>query len=187
MEGRGAVPRRKLVHSSHYPAKPVPFYRRFSRKVLLISLGIFLALLALILGLSIGLTRHHKQNLPLPNSHGGPYTGDLTYYGPGLGACGVTSNSNDKIVSVSHIIFDAVQKGGDPNPNPLCGKKIRIRRSGQDDRGSVDVTVVDRCTGCQSRDLDVSLGVFTKLADEAEGRVTAAWTWLEDVPEQAQG
>lgn len=90
-------------------------------------------------------------------------------------------------MSVSHIIFDAVSKGSNPNANPLCGKKIRIRRPSEENKGSVDVTVVDRCTGCKSRDLDVSLGVFMKLADETEGRVTAAWNWLEDVPGQAEG
>lgn len=181
------VPRRKPVPTPSNSQKLLPFYRRSSRRILLISLAIFFVLLALILGLAIGLTRHHKQNLPLPSSQGGPYNGDLTYYEPGLGACGITSSSGDKIVSVSHIIFDTVQKGSDPNANPLCGKKIRIRRPAEDNRGSVDVTVVDRCTGCKSRDLDVSLGVFTQLADEAEGRVTAAWNWLEDVPGQAVG
>ena len=90
-------------------------------------------------------------------------------------------------MSVSHIIFDAVQSGSDPNSNPLCGKKIRIRRLSEENRGSVDVTVVDRCTGCQPRDLDVSIAVFTRLAEEAEGRVTAAWNWLGDVPAQAHG
>jgi hypothetical protein len=51
------------------------------------------------------------------------------------------------VVAVSHYTFDAVQKGSDPNQNPLCGKKIRATRV--DERTgksvSIDVTVIDRC------------------------------------------
>ena len=83
------------------------------------------------------LRRQHK-NLPLGSQ---TYTGDLTYYGPGLGACGVTSSNNDDIVSVSHIIFDTESTGSNPNANPLCRHKIRAVRGGK----SVDLTVVDRC------------------------------------------
>ena len=84
--------------------------------------------------------------LPLP-SNTDHFTGELTYYGPGLGACGVTSTDNDAIVSVSHYLYDAVQTGSDPNQNPLCGKKIRATRV--DERTgkqvSIDLKVVDRC------------------------------------------
>ena len=69
------------------------------------------------------------------------YTGDLTYYGTGLGACGITSSDNDDIVSISHFVFDAVSKSTDPNANPLCRHKIRAVREGR----SVDLMVVDRC------------------------------------------
>ncbi len=70
------------------------------------------------------------------------YTGDLTYYGPGLGACGVTSSDSDNIVSISHIVFDAASTGSDPNANPLCRHKLRAVRDGN----SIDLTVVDRCS-----------------------------------------
>ena len=84
--------------------------------------------------------------LPLPNNTD-HFTGDLTYYGPGLGACGIDSTDNDAIVSVSHYLFDAVQTGTNPNLNPLCGKKIRATRV--DERTgnpvSIDLKVVDRC------------------------------------------
>jgi hypothetical protein len=84
--------------------------------------------------------------LPLPNG-AETYTGDLTYYDPGLGACGIDSGDNDAVAAVSHYTFDAVQKGSDPNQNPLCGRKIRATRV--DERSgksvSIDVTVIDRC------------------------------------------
>lgn len=80
----------------------------------------------------------NHQALPLGSQ---TYTGDLTYYGPGLGACGVTSGDDDHIVSISHFVFDAVSTGSNPNANPLCGHKLRAVWDGN----SIDLTVVDRC------------------------------------------
>ena len=156
-------------------------WSHMSRRARIILIVASLALLALILGLGIGLgTTSGTQNLPLPSNHGGPYTGDLTYYQPGLGACGITSSSSQNIVAVSHSLFDAAQSGSDPNSNPLCGKKLRVKRvkEGSGER-SVDLTVVDRCVGCKSTDIDTSISVFKKLADEDLGRVTASWSWLD--------
>lgn len=108
------------------------------------------------------------------------FTGDLTYYAPGLGACGITSSSTESICAVSHIIFDAASTSSNPNANPLCGKKIRITRQKESGSGNstADVTVVDRCVGCKAEDLDLSINVFEKLALETEGRVTGSWAWL---------
>ena len=78
------------------------------------------------------------ESLPLGSQ---AYSGDLTYYGTGLGACGITASDSDLVVSISHFTFDAVSKGSNPNANPLCGHKVRAVRDGQ----SVDLTVVDRC------------------------------------------
>ncbi|KAB8304491.1 hypothetical protein EYC80_003880 [Monilinia laxa] len=164
----------------------VPKDRKYfgrSRKVfLLIAVGAIVILLALILGLglSLGLKHSSSRVLPLP-SNGGIFTGDLTYYAPALGACGITSSSTESICAVSHIIFDAASTSSNPNANPLCGKKIRITRQRESGSGNntVDVTVVDRCVGCKAEDLDLSLTVFKKLAQEAEGRVIGSWAWLQ--------
>jgi expansin (peptidoglycan-binding protein) len=43
----------------------------------------------------------------------------------------------------------------------------------------VDVTVVDRCVGCQAYDLDFSPEAFDKMADEALGRVDVTWAFLD--------
>lgn len=91
------------------------------------------------------------QDLPLP-SGAKTYTGDLTYYNPGLGACGIDSTDNDAVVAVSHYTFDAMSVGSNPNANPLCGRKIRAKRV--DERTgksvSIDLTVIDRCKFAQS-------------------------------------
>jgi len=146
------------------------------------------------------------QDLPLPNG-ARTYQGDLTYYNPGLGACGVSATDNDAVVAVAHATFDAVQTGSDPNQNPLCGRKIRARRVDQRTGKSVsiDVTVIDRCkscelswnmhaqsedkfteystdfmlgTGCEPTDIDVSPAMFEKMADPSLGRVPVTWAWL---------
>lgn len=159
-------------------------WKGLSRRTRIIALAVVLAIIALIIGLAAGLSTRKggTQNLPLPGGNGGPYTGDLTYYEPGLGACGVTSNDNDKIVAISHLVFDAASTGSNPNANPLCGKKIRARR----DNKSVDLTVVDRCVGCQPKDIDVTVNTFAMLADVSQGRVLVEWNWLDEVPAEAQ-
>jgi len=186
---RSATIHRKPVPAPQPAASPaqkqglVQRWKTLSRRIRILILSAILAVIILITGLAAGLsTRKHTQNLPLPSGNGGPYTGDLTYYAPGLGACGVTSSNSDKIVAISHTVFDAVSVGSNPNADPLCGKKIRARR----DNKSVDLTVVDRCTGCKPTDLDVTIDTFAMLADVNLGRVSVEWNWLEDVPANAQ-
>ncbi|KAI1841657.1 hypothetical protein JX265_009328 [Neoarthrinium moseri] len=158
--------------------------RRSFLLFILLPLAILLLLvLPLAVGLGVGLSHHDSgaQSLPLP-TNSATFTGELTYYAPGLGACGVTSTDEDFIASVSHLLFDAAAEGGsNPNANQLCGRKIRIQRDfveASKGNTSVDVTVVDRCTGCAETDLDVSLGVFTQLALEESGRVEVSWAWV---------
>jgi len=122
----------------------------------------------------------HK-NLPLPSSKE-IFNGDLTYYspGPGYGACGYENTDQDSICAVSHFLWDAVSTSSNPNNNPLCGKMIRITRFDptKGRNSSIDVEVVDRCTGCKETDLDLSIKMFTTLAEEAQGRVVGSWAWL---------
>ncbi|KAJ5577999.1 uncharacterized protein N7459_006963 [Penicillium hispanicum] len=158
----------------HLPAHPR------SRRYLIIGIVAAIVGIALIIGLAVGLTVGKKKssNLPLPSSNGGPYEGDLTYYNPALGSCGDTNSDSDMICAVSHVLFDAASTGSNPNANPLCGMKLRLRRDGK----SVDVTVVDRCVGCAETDLDVTEAVFEKVANLDQGRVEVEWSWLEKAP-----
>ena len=126
--------------------------------------------------------RKKPQNLPLPTNRG-IFTGDLTFYspGPGYGSCGYQNTSTESICAVSHLVFDAASTSSNSNNNPLCGKMIRITRYDATVGGnrSVDVEVVDRCVGCKATDLDLSLSMFTSLADESQGRVVGSWAWLD--------
>ncbi|KAF2748795.1 hypothetical protein M011DRAFT_466567 [Sporormia fimetaria CBS 119925] len=161
----------------------LPPHKRYlgrSRRTFVIALvALLLILLALVVGLAVGLTnKSGPRNLPLP-SGAETYTGDLTYYDPALGACGIESSASQDVVAVSHFTFDAVQVGGNPNTNVLCGKKIRAQRKYNGETVSVDLTVVDRCTGCKATDIDVSPSAFDKLAHRDLGRVPVTWAWLE--------
>ncbi|KIM91522.1 hypothetical protein PILCRDRAFT_810813 [Piloderma croceum F 1598] len=96
------------------------------------------------------------------------YTGDATFYTPGLGACGAYSSPSDYIVAVAAPTFDSYPgAGSNPNQNPICFKHITVNYQGQ----SVDVTIVDRCADCPGANLDLSPAAFDVLADPSVGRL----------------
>ena len=102
-------------------AKRHPTIFGYRRRTVLIVLAIALSLLILIIGLAVGLTiRKHNStfflphlyalmnsplNLPLPGDTGGIFSGDLTYYGTGLGSCGIDSKDTDMICAISHQLY----------------------------------------------------------------------------------
>ncbi|KAI0848469.1 RlpA-like double-psi beta-barrel-protein domain-containing protein-containing protein [Daldinia vernicosa] len=96
------------------------------------------------------------------------YSGDMTYYTPGLGACGKYNSEADHIVALA-----PAQYGHDANPNnaKVCGRKINIHYNGK----TASATVVDKCPSCASGSIDVSPSVFQQLAPLAKGRVKVTW------------
>ncbi|KAK9448178.1 RlpA-like double-psi beta-barrel-protein domain-containing protein-containing protein [Limtongia smithiae] len=102
----------------------------------------------------------------------GEYSGDGTYFSPGLGSCGETNSDTDYIVAISYILMDEASTGNS-NTNPYCNKKITAYRDGK----SVSVTVVDTCEGCAEYDLDFSPAAFDVLGEESEGRIPITWSW----------
>ncbi|MCJ1393716.1 hypothetical protein MMC18_006592 [Xylographa bjoerkii] len=181
-------PSMKYMFSSRLD-KIMPDHRKYwglrRRSMLIVICITILAIIILIIGLAAGLTKRHPNSLflPLPSDRQS-FTGDLTYYGPGLGACGVTSSTTDNIVSLSHFLFDSQAVGTNPNANPLCGLVVRAERFDEQVNAmrSVDLTVVDRCTGCAPTDLDVSPSAFDQLANPAKGRVDVTWAWISPAP-----
>ncbi|KAI9857786.1 MAG: hypothetical protein M1813_008037 [Trichoglossum hirsutum] len=153
-------------------------WQRTSRRRRWIFGAVVLAsVLALAIGLGVGL-RKKQGGKKKYDYMAATHQGDLTYYDPGLGACGITSTNKDLICALSYHLFDAASVGPNPNANPLCGRKLWFTRSGGGER--VVVEVVDRCPGCQGEgDLDVSEAAFTKVADLAEGRVGMEWGWID--------
>ncbi|KAJ7495794.1 hypothetical protein B0H11DRAFT_1716631, partial [Mycena galericulata] len=110
----------------------------------------------------------------------------------GTGACGDTYNDSSMTAAVSYIMYDnwPGYVKGNPNTNPICGRII----SGDDfcqpglqchdpltvtvthDGISIQVEIVDRCTGCKVNDIDLTPAAFTRLAGNTSiGRTTATW------------
>ena len=97
------------------------------------------------------------------------YTGDMTYFAPGLGSCGATSIETDLIVAISAA---RMNNAGNPSNNPLCFKHITITGP---NGNTEDATIVDTCPGCTEDSIDVSPAVFEALAPLGDGRVTVNW------------
>ena len=194
--GAGASPPPLAEHPALATKEAGPRRAASRRRALLFVALPFFATLAV--ALTVGLVVAFKVRvrppaaalgLPLPSDlagadgNRGPYTGELTYYAPGLGACGWTNGSRDRVAAVAHTVFDAAAAGSDPNANKLCGRRVRVRRAARagKDKGAapVEAVVVDRCEGCEPRDLDLSPELFGALAEEDEGRVQGLWEWVE--------
>ncbi|KAH8202052.1 hypothetical protein TruAng_003807 [Truncatella angustata] len=95
------------------------------------------------------------------------FTGRMTHYDPGLGACGRTNGPNDRIVALGHSRFTA----GNPNNDPLCGKNIKIHHNGV----TVTAQAVDKCMSCGANDIDVSPAVFKFFAPLGTGVMQVEW------------
>ncbi|KAK4228126.1 hypothetical protein QBC38DRAFT_168918 [Podospora fimiseda] len=178
----------KTRFNTLFPPQKRYCFNHLSRKLFL-SLLIFLilAMLALALGLGLGLGLHHgHSSLPLPwnkNGYSLQQNAEFTYFSPsvGLSACGQIHADNELICAVGYELFDGAAKDkkvgeGNPNANPLCGMRIKVKR---DDGKEVEVQVVDRCTGCGVKDLDLSKGAFEEIADEKDGRIKGSWEWVQ--------
>ncbi|KAJ2988307.1 hypothetical protein NUW58_g4046 [Xylaria curta] len=87
------------------------------------------------------------------------FSGDMTYFNPGLGACGWTNGDGDAIAALS------------PSKSGNCGRNIKIHYQGK----STSAKVVDKCPGCSAESIDVSPSVFEKLAPKDLGRVKVTW------------
>jgi len=118
----------------------------------------------------------------------GVETGDLTYYDTGLTACGQTYTDSDLIAAISEDMFDTYPgyAGTNPNNNPVCGSTAVIYNPAT--QKSVQVTVVDRCTGCAWGDIDVTPTAFSQIADMNGGRIhNIQWQFGTTSPGDSSG
>lgn len=105
------------------------------------------------------------------------FSGDGTYYAPGLGSCGITNSATDMIAAVSWEFYDSFPgyAGTNPNNNPVCGKTVSVSYGGK----TIQVQITDRCTGCQYGALDFSPKAFNMLADPSIGRISGvSWHFV---------
>ncbi|CAG8600171.1 9392_t:CDS:2 [Ambispora gerdemannii] len=106
-----------------------------------------------------------SNTLPIPLQKRGQFSGDATFYNPGLGACGITSTDADMIAALN-----APQWGNPANPNasPFCGKMATITGP----LGTVTVKIVDKCPVCKFGSMDLAPAAFNKIGNPNDGRTT---------------
>jgi hypothetical protein len=102
----------------------------------------------------------------------GAFSGELTYYALGFGACGEDDANKDRssnVVAISHLKMGTLS-----NNNPMCGQTITIYANGK----STTATVRDKCMGCAEDDIDVSEKVFLELYGSLDGgRLECTWSF----------
>lgn len=101
------------------------------------------------------------------------HKGEATFYDPDLGACGTNNSGSEMVAAISQHLFDITTPNNNPNMNPICGRKARCSVKGGKE---FIVTIVDRCVGCATGDIDLSPAAFAASgALESEGRVPVEW------------
>ncbi|PVU93531.1 hypothetical protein BB561_003215 [Smittium simulii] len=102
----------------------------------------------------------------------GTFSGQATYYEPGLGSCGITNSDSEAVAAIS-----AEQYGGGANPNnsPVCGKCVLVNGP---NNTSIKVKIVDKCPTCKSGDLDLSSSAFKALSPLDPGRISITWSFV---------
>ncbi|ORY06358.1 hypothetical protein K493DRAFT_333232 [Basidiobolus meristosporus CBS 931.73] len=101
----------------------------------------------------------------------GSFSGDGTYYTPGLGACGNVNTADQLIAAINAPQFGAYSH---PSDSPACYSCAMVTGP----LGSVKVKIVDKCPSCKFGSLDLSPAAFNHIALEAQGRVPISWTYV---------
>ncbi|ORX96406.1 hypothetical protein K493DRAFT_314524 [Basidiobolus meristosporus CBS 931.73] len=99
------------------------------------------------------------------------FSGEGTYYDPGLGSCEVTSSPNELIAALNVAQFGSYAR---PSNSPACSSCALVHGP----LGSVQVKIVDMCPGCKHGDLDLSPAAFNRIAKQADGRVQISWEYV---------
>ncbi|KAI3322575.1 hypothetical protein HD806DRAFT_130213 [Xylariaceae sp. AK1471] len=115
-------------------------------------------------------------------SNGASYSGDITYYTVGLGACGYDDSGKDNsanIVAIAKPDWERVSTLTNSGPNspthPWCDKTITIKAP---NGKSTTAIVRDNCPGCVSGSIDVSEKVFITLFGSLDaGRTEMTWSF----------
>ncbi|KAI0839497.1 RlpA-like double-psi beta-barrel-protein domain-containing protein-containing protein [Hypoxylon sp. FL0890] len=94
------------------------------------------------------------------------FSGDLTYFTPGLGSCGWTNTESDMVVALSPAQYELDPKA--------CGKTIQIHAGNK----TTTAKVVDKCPPCAVGSIDVSPTVFQHIAPLTVGRTHVEWDYV---------
>lgn len=118
--------------------------------------------LAVLMAATLGSAITFDTRSTATNAAVASYSGDMTYYNPGLGACGETNTDSDAVAAVSSAVYNS---GGG------CNKVATISYNGK----STTARVVDLCPSCATGSIDVSPTVFQALSPLSAGRIQVTW------------
>ncbi|KAI1382513.1 uncharacterized protein F4822DRAFT_435501 [Hypoxylon trugodes] len=112
--------------------------------------------------------------------YGEIFSGEITYYNAGLGACGYPDDGKDDTTNIVAIpaqfwdnISTATSYGLNQPAHPLCDKTITITSL---DGKATTATIRDRCGGCAGHAIDVTPHAFNELFGSLEGgRLDCTW------------
>jgi len=91
----------------------------------------------------------------------------MTFYQPGLGACGGTNGPGDFIVALNSAQYAGGQH---------CHEMITISYKGK----STQAQIMDECPGCPFGGLDLTPSLFGFFASESEGVIQGSWNFGGD-------
>ncbi|KAH8777386.1 barwin-like endoglucanase [Diaporthe sp. PMI_573] len=118
--------------------------------------------LAALMAATLGSAATIDTRSPAVDASAASYSGDMTYYYPGLGACGETNTNTDAVAAVSSAVYNS---GGG------CDRVATIHYNGR----STTARVVDLCPSCATGSIDVSPAVFQALSPLSAGRIQVTW------------
>ncbi|KAJ3579652.1 hypothetical protein NPX13_g912 [Xylaria arbuscula] len=106
------------------------------------------------------------------------HSGDMTWYDPGLGACGWTNGGGDMIVAMSpgDMKCGTHRKTLLPLgkiPTNECIQIVNIKYKGK----TANAKIVDKCPSCAAGSIDVSPTVFQIFEPLGTGRVHVDWEY----------
>ncbi|KAF9033560.1 plant expansin [Panaeolus papilionaceus] len=89
----------------------------------------------------------------------------MTFFFPGLGACGLVNTDADFVVALNGAQWEA---------RIHCGQSVVINANGR----TAIATIVDLCPGCPFGGLDLTPGLFQVFAPLEVGVITGSWNFL---------
>lgn len=93
-------------------------------------------------------------------------SGEATYYYYSSGgACGLDPPADLLVAAINDEQYSTEN----------CGRCAQVKGP----KGTVIVTVLDKCPGCDSGDLDLSEQAFEKIASTSAGRVQITWSFVD--------
>ncbi|MHA7058219.1 expansin EXLX1 family cellulose-binding protein [Aquimarina sp. M1] len=98
------------------------------------------------------------------------HTGEGTFYDGVAG--GTFGNCSLPVVAGDYM--HCALNNFDYNGSNACGACIEVTGA----KGSVVLTIVDRCPECNPGDVDMTMEAFSMIADVIEGRVSISWKFI---------